>query len=115
MLSVRPGSAQLKDSNVMSRRHNSRPAGDDANGLLAADVAHLDLRQRGRLGRAQLRVTIATNSPDGCDRLVELLVGRTAADDCAQVVSARREQAREQPPLGRQARARAAAAERLRD
>ena len=53
--------------------------------------------------------------PDAADRVVQLLVGRAAADERAQVVPLRREEAGVEAALGRDPRARAVAAERLRD
>src|SRR5205814_3003851 len=54
-------------------------------------------------------------APHGADHAGDLLVARAAADHAPQVVAARGEEAGEHLPLGRQARAGARAAERLRD
>src|SRR5579859_6039446 len=91
------------------------PARTESGKLLTADVAHLDLRLRRRLRRAQLGIAIGAGAPHAGDLVVELLVGRIAAHDRAQVVPARREQAGEEASLRGEACPRAAAAERLRD
>src|SRR5689334_3920395 len=80
-----------------------------------ADVRHLDLRQRRRRGGAQLRVAIAAQAPQRGDGAREALVVGTLAQHRAQVVADRAEQARVHLAVGRQPRAGAVAAERLRD
>src|SRR5207248_339316 len=75
----------------------------------------LDLRGVARLLGADLRVAILAAAPHRADHAGDLLVARAAADHAPQVVAARREETREHLPLGRQAHARARAAERLRD
>src|SRR6516225_4859740 len=76
-------------------------------GRSAADIAHLDLGLAcGGLG-AKLRVAVAARSPDPPDRLVQLLVGGVAADECAQVVPMGGEEAGVEPSLGREAGPRA--------
>src|SRR5262245_24015400 len=110
MLAVRPGSAQLPDSNVTGCRDNPgwRPGGS------APDVAHLDLRKRSRLGGADLGVAVGADAPDRGNRLFQLLVGSVAPDERAKVVALCGEQAREQASFRREACTCAAAAERLR-
>src|SRR4029079_668207 len=87
-------------------------------GVLAADVRHLDLaladrRVDGVLG-AELRVAVAADAPDLGQPGGDLLVAGAVADQRAQVVAADREEAGVELALGREPRAGAVGAERLR-
>src|SRR5690349_9860327 len=81
--------------------------------LLATDVVHLDLVQVGGAAQrgAQLAVAVGAAGPHGADRVVELVVAGARAQRGAQVRALRGEQARIEGAVGRQARARAIAAE----
>src|SRR5207248_2253280 len=80
----------------------------------AADVAHLDLRYPARRRRADLGVAVGASLPHGGDRLRDGRVVVTAAQQRAQIVALRREEARVEATVGGEPRARAVAAERLR-
>ena len=64
---------------------------------------------------AQLAVAVAAAAPDAADELEQLVVGGAGAQRAAQVHALRGEQAGVERAVGRDARARAVAAERLRD
>src|SRR5450432_867023 len=81
----------------------------------ATDVAHLDLGQRLRAFRADLGIAVAALRPDRSEVVGDVLVSAAAAQQRAHVVALGREKARIELAVGRQARARAVAAERLRD
>src|SRR5690606_18058135 len=83
-----------------------------------ANVRHLDaLGTLGRShpGRAQFGVPVVTVAPDAGEGCLKLGIRRTTAQQRAQVVPARREQAREQLAFDGEAGAGAGSAERLRD
>src|SRR3972149_4358090 len=80
---------------------------------LPSYVGHLDLAQRGRLGGADLGITVGARAPDAPDRGADLLVRRAAAHERAQIVSGGREQAGVDHAVGREARAAAVAAKSL--
>src|ERR1700693_551742 len=79
-----------------------------------ADIAHLDLRQRERILRSKLGITVVAALPDRRQVVADFLIGTAGAKQRAQVVSCRGEQARVELAVGRQPRPRAIAAERLR-
>src|SRR5262249_62202298 len=87
-------------------------------GFSAADVAHLDLARTGRRVdgalRAELGVAVAAYAPDLGQLGRDVLVARAGADQGAQIVAAHREEAGVELSLGRDPRAGAVAAERLR-
>src|SRR5207302_6636850 len=64
---------------------------------------------------AELGVAVAAGPPDAADRVGQLLVRRPPAQERAEVVTAKAEQAGVEAPLGREPRARAVATERLSD
>src|SRR5580765_6433617 len=57
----------------------------------AADIRHFDLREVDRRGRAELRVPILTGPPDASERVLNLVVARSAADERAQIRAPQRE------------------------
>src|SRR5437868_6593017 len=79
------------------------------------DVALFDLGQVDGVLGAELGVAVAAAAPDRADRVCELVVRGAAAHERAQAVAAKPEEACVETPLGRDPRARAVAAERLRD
>src|SRR2546430_14291001 len=81
----------------------------------AADEAHLDLVETLSLRGAQLRVAVVAPGPDRRDLRGDLVVGGAVTDERAQIGAARREKTRVERAGGRQPRARAVCAERLRD
>src|SRR6266498_3009997 len=83
-------------------------------GRSASDEAHLDLLEPDRLRRTELGVAIVARGPDRADRIGDRRVGRIAADEWTEIVPLRREQARVQRAVCRQARTGALGAERLR-
>src|ERR1700751_4644260 len=85
---------------LLSRVTGRPQAGEDGS---ASDVRHLDLRQRGRLRRAQLRVAIGAARPDRAELLGELLVRGAEAERRAEAVPPCGKQTCLQPPLGREA------------
>src|SRR5204862_7619268 len=91
------------------QRHYCWPIGPSA-----ADVAHLHLGQVHRLGRADLRVPVIPQVPDAAQARFDLVIGRCAPDQWAEVVTGDGEQAREEPAVRRDARPDAINAERLR-
>src|SRR5438876_10774976 len=81
-------------------------------GTLAADIAHLDLRQRERILRSKLGVAVVAALPDRRDIVGDLLVGAARAKQRAQIMSRRCEQAGVELAVGCQPRPRAIATER---
>ena len=73
------------------------------------------LRRLEVLCGSDLGVAVGAALPHGADRLLELVVARVRAEDRAEVVAADGEEAGVELPVGREPRARAVAAERLRD
>ena len=96
----------------MPKRPRSR---GDSRSILPADVGHLDPRDAGCRGRAQLRVPIGAHGPQLGDAGLESGIVRAAADQRAEVVPARGEQARVESALGREPCPGAPPAEGLRD
>src|SRR5260221_5118588 len=80
----------------------------------AADVAHLDLRQRRRVLRPDLRIAVGALVPDRGQIVADLRVAAATAHERTQIVTRRREQARVELAVGGGARAGALPAERLR-
>src|SRR5215212_5582665 len=80
---------------------------------LAADAGHLHLLQPDRRRGADFGVAVVACAPDGADGGGELLVGRAAAQEPAEVVPAGGEEARVKLAIRAQARTGAGAAERL--
>src|SRR4051812_12764980 len=81
-----------------------------------ADVAHLHARGRAwGVGGADLRISVVAQAPHRTDRLPDLIVGATAAQQSAQIVAVLGKKARVELPIGRQPCARAVATERLCD
>ncbi len=76
-LIVRASGDALEPGRGLFRRRTPRaPAATEPQRLVTADVGHLDLAERGRVFRAELRVAVGAARPDGADRLLELIVGR---------------------------------------
>ena len=111
-LIVRASGSAVEPGRGLLRRR--RPSPGRGARLLAADVGHLDLAQRGRVLGAELRVAVRAALPHRADRGLELVVALFGAELRAQVVTADGEEARVQLPVGREPRPRAVAAERLR-
>src|SRR4029079_5317901 len=84
-----------------------------ASAFSAPGVAHLDLRQGARVFRADFRIAIGAPRPDGRKVVADLVVGRAAAQQRAEVDPFGGEQARVELAVGGEARPRAVAAERL--
>src|SRR5207253_283743 len=84
-------------------------------GRSAADEAHLDLVQAGRLAGAQVRIAIGADAPDIADEAGDLLIARAAPHQAAQIVALRREEARIQRSVGGKTRTRAVRTEGLGD
>src|SRR3990167_1604876 len=82
--------------------------------LLAPDVGHFDLAQRGGFSGADLRIPVRAHAPDRTNRRGKCIVGRARAQQRAQVVAVGREQARVEHTIRGQTHARAFAAEGLR-
>jgi hypothetical protein len=78
------------------------------------DVRHLDLARRGGGRRAQRRVAVGAGAPHAADRPRDRVVVGAAAHERAEVVPCVGEQAGVELAVGRQAQARALAAERAR-
>src|SRR5450755_3169022 len=91
------------------------PRFDESDCGSAADVAHLDLGQRLRPFRAALGIAVPALRPDRGKIVGDCVVGAAAAQERAQIVALGREEAGIELAVGRQARARAVAAKRLRD
>src|SRR5690606_41389171 len=113
-----------------AERGGRRERQRSAPGASAADERHLPARRqrqasplqralvvdrRSRQAAAQLGVAIFSRLPNGPQRLLELGVREALAQGVLQVVASRGEEAGEDLPVGRKARAIAIAAERLRD
>src|SRR5262249_6287421 len=83
--------------------------------ISAADLVHLDALAiaRGDVA-AQFAVAIVASVPYGANDAREIRIARAGAHRSAQIVTRSREEAGIEAPVGRQARARAIAAERLR-
>src|SRR5512146_1926532 len=79
------------------------------------NVRHLYLGQRGCILRADLRIAIVALSPDLRDRIRDILVRRSAAEQSAEIMTIDREQTGVQLALGREPDAGAGIAERLGD
>src|SRR6476659_8259225 len=79
-----------------------------------ADVAHLDLRQGARVFRADLRIAVGAPRPDSRKMVADLVVGRAAAHERAQVDAFGGEQTGVELAVGRKARPCAVAAKGLR-
>ena len=79
-----------------------------------ADIAHFDFRRACRGRRAQFRIAVGTPAPDGGNGVADLLVAEAAAQQVAQIVTVRGEQAGVELALGRQPGARAIPTESLR-
>src|SRR5690348_10713516 len=84
-----------------------------ASACSAADVAHLDLRQRARVFRADFRIAIGAPRPDGGKMVADLVVGRATAHQRAEVDPFGGEQACVELAVGGEPRPRAVAAKRL--
>ena len=82
--------------------------------VLPADVRHLHLFDGRRLG-ADLGIAVVARMPAAADGGGDRLVVRTAAEETAQVVAGACEEAEIELAVGREAGARATAAERLGD
>src|ERR1700739_221981 len=81
---------------------------------LAADIRHLDLRQRSCMLGTNLGVAVGALQPDRRDIVAYLVVARASAHQRAQIVAGGREETGVEPAVGGESCARAVAAEGLR-
>src|SRR5690242_590419 len=79
-----------------------------------ADVRHLHLWQRGRLGGPELRIAVGSPAPDPPNMFGKHQIRGARAQLPAEIVALEAEETRVEAALGRKPRARAAAAEGLR-